>query len=333
MIWRRAFIGSFQLISGRSALDDFTTAYIWSVHITVFCTAVPSGTALRSSRASKWCSPCSSVLSLLGHQFFEKYKVRNVFSWSLGACAARALAQRLLLLARPAPRVPRPVVRAATAPSSTLIRPQEMGSAQSVSVSQPQQAVQEFIDAQDLSLLQKPIHFDKDRRVNNYVQCVNCITGCASSGFTCLFCPIGVCCPGLLFKDYGLTVRSEIGCVSRHRCCVLPHGQGMHHKRGLCDPPAAHAPWGARKASCVQSHAMPCHACMPCHAMPSHALPACGAMPYRKRPCHAMPWLHTAPCMHLLSCHACMHAEHLLPVSLLQAISTTVCAHAHASLP
>lgn len=52
--------------------------------------------------------------------------------------------------------------------------------------------------------------FETDPRVVGYDCCLNCIVGCSSTGITCLFCPIGVCCPGWLYPLYSLKVRRRV---------------------------------------------------------------------------------------------------------------------------
>jgi hypothetical protein len=53
--------------------------------------------------------------------------------------------------------------------------------------------------------------FEKTHRVNRYNCCVNCAVGLASAGLTCVFCPVGVLCPGKLFPYYSLKARAARG--------------------------------------------------------------------------------------------------------------------------
>ena len=79
-------------------------------------------------------------------------------------------------------------------------------------------AVQAFIEAQDLSLLEeKPLAFE--RAEDDFVKllcCAGLCTGVASLGLTCFCTPVAVFCPGRLATHFHL----QVGAARRAACCA-----------------------------------------------------------------------------------------------------------------
>lgn len=72
----------------------------------------------------------------------------------------------------------------------------------------PPSAVREFLETEDLALLEKPLVFERDEAFNSYLCCLG-VCSCVGSLGVSLLCPIQTCCPSQLFDHFSLKVGSD----------------------------------------------------------------------------------------------------------------------------
>lgn len=88
--------------------------------------------------------------------------------------------------------------------------------------------LKEFLETQDLSVLEKPIKFERNQGFTSY-QC--CLGGCmclSSWGITAFFCPIATFCPGTLYKHFGLELHKDsvkLDTATNDCCCHVAVSQ------------------------------------------------------------------------------------------------------------
>ena len=70
-------------------------------------------------------------------------------------------------------------------------------------------AVSQFIEREDLTLLEKPLTFNKNEEFAGYLCCLGAITGISRFGFSAVCVPIGTCCPGSMVKHFSLQASGE----------------------------------------------------------------------------------------------------------------------------
>eukprot|EP00775_Hariotina_reticulata_P012248 gene12248-12385_t len=73
----------------------------------------------------------------------------------------------------------------------------------------PAESLQRFLEAEDLSLLEKPLVFDKAESFKSMQCCTGVAAALATAGLSAIFCPIGTFAPYTLFNNFGLKLDKD----------------------------------------------------------------------------------------------------------------------------